>query len=108
MIGSCRHSFLSTAGVVVVPNFCAVFLGFPTPRIGIAVSRIDLASELWGYDSDVYLDNLKFHVSRLRKKLGDEAEKPQFIKTLRGKGCRLVAPEELPKNHTKPQPNAIK
>ena len=31
------------------------------------------------------------HVARLREKLGDPAEQPRVILTLRGKGYRLVA-----------------
>jgi DNA-binding response OmpR family regulator len=35
------------------------------------------------------------HVSGLRRKLGDNADSPRFIHTVRGVGFRFSGPEEL-------------
>jgi TolB-like protein/tetratricopeptide (TPR) repeat protein len=54
------------------------------------VTREELRVKLWPGDVFVdFEDNLNTAVNRLRLALGDSAEKPQFIETLRGRGYRL-------------------
>lgn len=56
---------------------------------GIVVSRSELLGRVWGleYDDDHLVD---VHVANLRRKLGDDAEQPRFIETVRGVGYRLA------------------
>jgi TolB-like protein/Tfp pilus assembly protein PilF len=57
---------------------------------GEIVTREELQLKLWPDDVFVdFEDNLNTAVNRLRLALGDSAEKPQFIETLRGRGYRL-------------------
>ena len=57
-----------------------------------AVSRGTLLREVWGYateeDSSRTVDS---HIKTLRLKLGDSADNPRFIQTVRGTGYRLIA-----------------
>lgn len=66
-----------------------------TRRAGKAVSTSELAYELWGMDSEVYEDNIKYHISRLRSKIEQNSQNPEYIKTIRGMGYRIVSAEEI-------------
>lgn len=55
------------------------------------LSQSELAYELWGFDSEVYERNIKWHVSRLRKKLSKNPAVEQPIVTVRGMGYRLAS-----------------
>jgi DNA-binding response OmpR family regulator len=59
---------------------------------GVVVSRQALLDTVWGIDfvGDDHLVDV--HVANLRRKLGDDAEAPRFIETVRGVGYRLVEP----------------
>ncbi|MBK0383184.1 response regulator transcription factor [Pedobacter sp. SD-b] len=50
------------------------------------VSRDDLMMEVWGYNSDVNTRTLDMHIVRLRKKIESNADRPEFLKTIRGIG----------------------
>ena len=62
---------------------------------GTAVTRQELLKEVWGYetggDASRTVDS---HVKTLRLKLGDTADAPRFIQTVRGTGYRLIAGEQ--------------
>jgi two-component system OmpR family response regulator len=55
-------------------------------RAGHVLSRDDLTIGLRGVEYDGMNRSIDMRVSRLRKALGDEADNPQRIKTVRGKG----------------------
>ena len=59
---------------------------------GVVVSRQALLDAVWGVDfvGDDHLVDV--HVANLRRKLGDDAEAPRFIETVRGAGYRLAEP----------------
>ena len=56
---------------------------------GVVVDRQTLLASVWGpgYSDDHLVD---VHVANLRRKLGDDPEKPRFVETVRGVGYRLV------------------
>ena len=56
---------------------------------GTVVSREALMREVWGADPGAPSKTLDMHVSWLRRKLGDDAGKPEYITTVRGMGFRF-------------------
>jgi DNA-binding response OmpR family regulator len=52
------------------------------------VSKDDLITKLWGYDSDIEYNNIEVYISFLRKKL-DYVESNVKITTIRRVGYRL-------------------
>lgn len=67
-------------------------LAFLAERTGEVVSKRDLLAEVWrepygGSDSTVDV-----HLSWLRKKLGESAAEPRYLRTVFGVGVKLVAP----------------
>jgi DNA-binding response OmpR family regulator len=59
---------------------------------GVVVSRQAVLDAVWGSDfvGDDHLVDV--HVANLRRKLGDDADAPRFVETVRGAGYRLVEP----------------
>ena len=55
-------------------------------RAGIVVSRDDIMQGLRGLQFDGLDRAIDARISRLRRKLGDDADTPTRIKTVRGKG----------------------
>jgi two-component system, OmpR family, response regulator RegX3 len=64
-------------------------------RAGRVVSRTDLMDEVWDPNWYGSTKTLDVHVSSLRKKLGDDPERPRYIHTVRGVGFRFSSDEEL-------------
>ena len=61
-------------------------------QAGVVVPHRQLLDRVWGpaYTADTAF--LKVFVRRLRRKLGDDAERPQYIQTEWGVGYRLLPP----------------
>jgi predicted ATPase/DNA-binding winged helix-turn-helix (wHTH) protein len=64
---------------------------FLAERAGEVVSKKDLVARVW---SDVHVDegSLRFHVTALRKALGDGKEGARYVTNVPGRGYCLVAP----------------
>ena len=60
-------------------------------RAGVVVSYRELADALGRTDPRVYNNTLARHVSALRRKLQDDAQRPRYIETVSGVGFRFVA-----------------
>lgn len=56
---------------------------------GSVVSRDVLMREVWGTDPNGSTKTLDMHVSWLRRKIGDDANSPRYISTVRGMGFRF-------------------
>ena len=56
---------------------------------GTVVGRDTLMREVWGSDPSGSTKTLDMHVSWLRRKLGDDANDPHYITTVRGMGFRF-------------------
>ena len=54
------------------------------------VEREELLNTIWGYDYVGETRTLDMHIKTLRAKLGDSAEQPRFIKTVRGVGYQFI------------------
>jgi DNA-binding response OmpR family regulator len=58
---------------------------------GRVISRDGLLDAIYGRDDEVVLDRtIDAHIKRLRTQLGDDAEEPRFIATVRGAGYRAL------------------
>jgi DNA-binding response OmpR family regulator len=66
-------------------------LAYLAARPGVVVSRRELLTEVWrqSYGDDQTID---VHVSWLRRKLGETAARPRYLRTVRGVGVMLDAP----------------
>lgn len=64
---------------------------------GRVKSRDQLLEEIRAREYEVFDRSIDVHISSLRKKLGDDAKEPRFIRTLRSAGYMLIDParEEL-------------
>lgn len=58
-------------------------------EVGSVVSREALMEQVWGSESASSTKKLDMHVSWLRRKLGDDANEPTYISTVRGMGFRF-------------------
>jgi DNA-binding response OmpR family regulator len=56
---------------------------------GVAVSRDQILSEVYGYEADIATDRVDLLVRRLRSKLGDHADAGSIISAVPGFGYRL-------------------
>jgi DNA-binding response OmpR family regulator len=60
---------------------------------GRVKTREALLDEVRERHYDVFDRSIDVHVSALRKKLGDDAKSPRFIRTLRSVGYMMIDPE---------------
>jgi DNA-binding response OmpR family regulator len=60
---------------------------------GRVKSRDALLEEIREREYEVFDRSIDVHISSLRKKLGDDAKEPRFIRTLRSAGYLLIDPE---------------
>ena len=73
---------------------------------GETLSTERLLIEVWR--STVYDDSpVRKTISYLRKYIGDDSRKPCYIETVNRVGYRLIAPVNLPEDHTRPTPPTI-
>ncbi|MFF4222282.1 response regulator transcription factor [Streptomyces abikoensis] len=66
-------------------------LAYLAGRPGVVVPRRELLAEVWrqSYGDDQTID---VHLSWLRRKLGETAARPRYLRTVRGVGVKLEAP----------------
>ena len=68
-------------------------LMFLIERKGQLVTREQIASELWG--KDVFVDveqGINTAIRKVRMALEDDSEQPQYLQTVVGRGYRFIAP----------------
>jgi two-component system KDP operon response regulator KdpE len=58
---------------------------------GQVITIEDVFTSVWGFDTDVNVNNVKWYVWRLRQKLDGETSESRFIFTERGAGYRFTA-----------------
>jgi DNA-binding response OmpR family regulator len=58
---------------------------------GQIISVEEIFTAVWGFDTDVNVNNVKWYVWRLRQKLDGDTEQSRFIFTERGAGYRFTA-----------------
>ena len=85
-------------------------LALLTERAGDLVSRETLRQEIWGEDTFVDFDRgVNYCIRQIRTVLGDTADAPRYIETLRGRGYRFVGAlhDETPKRTSRTRSFAI-
>ena len=68
-------------------------LSYLASRAGSVVSRRELLTQVWRQPYGGQDDTVDVHLSWLRRKLGETAQQPRYLHTIRGVGVKLVAPE---------------
>ena len=71
----------------------AALLKFFIENKGLILSRDTLLERVWGYRAGVATRTVDTHVLTVRKKLRDNAQEPQFIRTLHGVGYQFIGEE---------------
>ena len=64
-------------------------------RAGDVITRADIAEHVWDESFDPFSNLIEVYIQRLRRKV-DEAHEVKLIRTLRGEGYRLTAPNDAP------------
>jgi len=65
-------------------------LNFMAQRPDRVLSVDDLSYELWPNEPDINVDNVRWHIWRLRRKIERDPDHPEYIVTERGMGYRFV------------------
>lgn len=68
-------------------------LGYLASRVGAVVSRRELLTQVWRQPYGGPDDTVDVHLSWLRRKLGESAQSPRYLHTIRGVGVKLAAPD---------------
>ena len=67
-------------------------LTYLAERVGQVVSRRELLTEVWNQARIGEEQTIDVHISWLRRKLGETAAAPRFLRTVRGVGVMMVDP----------------
>ncbi|HET6212616.1 MAG TPA: response regulator transcription factor [Micromonosporaceae bacterium] len=68
-------------------------LAYLAARAGEVVTRRELVTEVWRQEYSGAEPTVDVHLSWLRRKLGETAAEPRMLRTVRGVGVMLMAPE---------------
>ncbi|MFG2062963.1 response regulator transcription factor [Micromonospora sp. NPDC048871] len=68
-------------------------LAYLAARPGRVVSRRELLEEVWRQPSVGEDQTIDVHLYWLRRKMGESAARPRYLRTVRGVGFRLVTPD---------------
>jgi hypothetical protein len=69
-------------------------LAYLAARPGEVVTKRDLLADVWRQPYGGTDKTVDVHLSWLRRKLGETAQEPRYLLTVRGVGVKLVAPDE--------------
>ncbi len=67
-------------------------LAYLAGRVGTVVTKRELLTEVWHLPYGGADKTVDVHLSWLRRKLGESADRPRFLHTVRGVGVKLVGP----------------
>jgi DNA-binding response OmpR family regulator len=92
IIPSARGAFLGGGTLALTPVEYELLLSLARAA-GRVKTRDQLLEEIRERDYEVFDRSIDVHISALRKKLGDDAKSPRFIRTFRSAGYMLIHPE---------------
>ena len=87
-----RTAILGDTSLSLTPVEFALLASLAKAR-GRVRTREALLEEIRDRNYDVFDRSIDVHISALRRKLGDDAKNPRFIRTLRSAGYMLVNPD---------------
>lgn len=87
-----RTALFNNQPLVLTPVEFDLLAGLVRAR-GRIKSREQLLDEIRDRNYDVFDRSIDVHISALRKKLGDDAKEPKFIRTVRAAGYMFVNPD---------------
>jgi DNA-binding response OmpR family regulator len=90
-----RQAFLNGAVLDLTPREFDL-LHYLAARAGAVVTKQELLVEVWQQPYGGADKSVDVHVSWLRRKLGETAQEPRYLHTVRRVGLRLAAPEPAP------------
>jgi DNA-binding response OmpR family regulator len=67
-------------------------------------NRDRLLDAVWGHDRFVTPRTVDVHIRRLREKIENQSNKPQYLQTVRGSGYRFIADAGVADNQGGPKP----
>jgi DNA-binding response OmpR family regulator len=92
VLDSGRHRVTLDGGEITLKPKEFDLLAFFMAHPGQVFGREQLLASVWGYDFAGDSRTVDTHVKTLREKLGDDAEQPRWIDTVRGVGYRFREP----------------
>jgi two-component system response regulator MtrA len=84
------HSLLKNGKKVELTILENRILLYFLKNVNKVINRDELMMVVWGYNSDVNTRTLDMHIVRLRKKIEENPDKPNFLQTVRGVGYKFV------------------
>jgi DNA-binding response OmpR family regulator len=69
-------------------------LSLLTQNAGRVLDRDMIFEKIKGLDADSFDRSIDVMVSRLRQKLGDNPQKPKYLKTVWGKGYKFIGQDD--------------
>ena len=88
-----RQAFLDGAELSLTPREFDL-LHYLAARAGQVVTKRELLTEVWRVPYGGTDKTVDVHLSWLRRKLGETAQQPRYLHTVRGVGVRLSAPPD--------------
>ncbi|HEX4744969.1 MAG TPA: response regulator transcription factor [Candidatus Limnocylindria bacterium] len=88
-VDTARREVRLTAGVVDLKPKEFDLLVHLMSRPGVVLTREQLLAAVWGVDHAADSRTVDTHVKTLRERLGDDAQRPRWIETVRGVGYRF-------------------
>jgi DNA-binding response OmpR family regulator len=79
-------------------------LRYLAERPGQVIGKRELLAEVWHLPYGAADKTVDVHLSWLRRKLGETAQAPRYLHTVRGVGVRLAPPEQEPEQEQEPEP----
>jgi DNA-binding response OmpR family regulator len=92
IIPAARSAFINETGLVLTPVEYDLLLCLARAS-GRVKTRDQLLEEIRERNYEVFDRSIDVHISALRKKLGDDAKNPRFIRTFRSAGYMLIHPD---------------
>ena len=92
IVPSAHTAFLNNATLALTPVEFDLLLTLARSP-GRVKTRDQLLEEIRNRDYEVFDRSIDVHISALRKKLGDDAKSPRFIRTFRSAGYMLIHPD---------------